>query len=588
MGRATIGTNSGADADRIAVDCRCRGFHMQPKARTYTAILVTLACCLSTGGVSAADSVLNASELDRMATRFAPVEVEVDLASLPENERSALAKLVKASRYVDALFMRQRSASNEALLLDLLADTSPLGRSRLGYFLLNKGPWSELDENAPFLPGIGPKPESGNFYPANATREEVDAWMQGLPEAQRTLATGFFTTIRRAPDGSLTMVPYSLEYQGELVAMAHLLREAAALTKQPTLKAFLEKRADAFISNDYYASDVAWMELDASIEPTIGPYEVYEDEWFNFKAAFESFITLNDANESRKLARFSDELQELEDHLPIDPQFRRKQLGGYSPIRVVNVVFAAGDANHGVQTAAFNLPNDERVVAEKGSKRVLLKNFQEAKFKNVLVPIAGVALSPADRALVAFDPFFTHILMHELMHGLGPQTIRVNGRETTVRQELKELNGPLEEAKADVSGLWALQYLMDKGVIDKKQERSMYVTFLASSFRTLRFGLNEAHAKGMALQLNHLLDSGAVQVNTEGQFSLDVAKTKRSVTALTRQIMTLQARGDYTGVKQLLNRMVVVRPEVQRVIDKLEGVPVDIAPRFVTAEALTK
>ncbi|HEY8539024.1 MAG TPA: hypothetical protein VIL28_09155, partial [Steroidobacteraceae bacterium] len=410
--------------------------------------------------------------------------------------------------------------------------------------------------------------------------------LKTLSDSQRAEATGFFTAIRRGTDGKLVAVPYSLEYQGELIEMARLLREAAALTKQRTLQAFLNKRADAFLSNDYYASDVAWMELDASIEPTIGPYEVYEDEWFNFKAAFESFITIVDAQESEKLARFSRELQELEDNLPVDPRFRRKQLGGYSPIRVVNVVFAAGDANHGVQTAAFNLPNDERVVAEKGSKRVLLKNFQEAKFTHVLQPIAAIALAPSDRELVSFEPFFTHILMHELMHGLGPQTIRVGGRETTVRQELKELNGPLEEAKADISGLWALQYLMDKGVIDKRQERSMYVTFLASSFRTLRFGLNAAHAKGMALQLNHLLDAGAVKVNSQGQFSLDVAKTKKAVTALTREIMTLQANGDYEGVKRLMERRVVIRPEVQRVLDKLAGIPVDIAPKFVTAETL--
>jgi hypothetical protein len=379
-----------------------------------------------------------------------------------------------------------------------------------------------------------------------------------------------------------------VEYQGELVEMARLIREAAGLTKQPTLKAFLEKRAEAFISNDYYASDVAWMELDASIEPTIGPYEVYEDEWFNFKAAFEAFITLTDADETKKLARFSKELQELENHLPIDPQFRRAKLGGYSPIRVVNVVFTAGDANHGVQTAAFNLPNDEKVVAEKGSKRVLLRNFQQAKFENVLQPIAQVALATQDQSLVAFEPFFTHILMHELMHGLGPQTIRVNGRDTTVRQELKELNGPLEEAKADISGLWALQYLMDKGVIDKTQERSMYVTFLASTFRTLRFGLNDSHAKGMALQVNHLMDHGAVRVTEDGHFSLDLSKTKKAVAGLTHDIMTLQAHGDYAGTQQLLKRMVAIRPEVQRVIDRLNAVPIDIAPRFVTAEELTR
>lgn len=541
--------------------------------------------CLNANPAWTAD-LPDAAKLRTMQSRFAPVDIRVDTSALPESERAVLKKLIEASRYIDALFLRQRAAGNEAWLLHTLADPSPLGRARLDYFLLNKGPWSELDHDAPFLPGIGPKSEAANFYPAGATRDEVDAWMKGLTDAERASAAGFFTTIRRDGTGKLKAVPYSLEYQGELGDMARLLREAAALTQDATLRAFLGKRAAAFISNDYYESDVAWMELDAAVEPTIGPYEVYEDEWFNFKAAFEAFIAVSDTAESRKLERFSAVLQELEDHLPIDKQYRRAKLGGYSPIRVVNVVFTAGDANHGVQTAAFNLPNDERVVAEKGSKRVLLKNFQEAKFSQVLVPIAAIALTPKDRPLVAFEPFFTHILMHELMHGLGPQTIRVSGRETTVRQELKELNGPLEEAKADVSGLWALQYLMDKGVLDKKLEGSVYATFLASSFRSLRFGLNEAHAKGMALQVNHLLDRGAVTIDKEGQFTLNIAKTKQAVTALTHDIMTLQATGDYAGVKKLLDRMVVIRPEVKRVLDKLENVPVDIAPRFVTAESL--
>jgi hypothetical protein len=551
---------------------------------------VITALCALAAAASAADTqtLPDAARLKSMEARFAPVEVRVDVSDLPAEERTALVRLIEASQYIDALFMRQRWPGNESTLLRLLADETPAGRARLSYFLLNKGPWSELDEDQVFVPGAASKPPGGNFYPAGATREEVDAWMKSLTGAQQTAATGFFTTIRRTPDGKLTAVPYSLEYQGELAEMARLLREAAAATKQPTLKSFLEKRADAFVSNDYYASDVAWMELDASIEPTIGPYEVYEDEWFNFKAAFESFIALTDRAETAKLERFSGELQDLENHLPIDPQFRRTKLGGYSPIRVVNVVFAAGDANHGVQTAAFNLPNDERVVAEKGSKRVLLKNFQQAKFEQVLVPISKQALAAGDQSGVGFDAFFTHILMHELMHGLGPQTIRVDGRETTVRQELKELNGPLEEAKADISGLWALQYLMDKGVIDKKQERSMYTTFLASTFRTLRFGLTAAHAKGMALQVNYLLDHGAIRVGKDGLFSLDLAKTKKAVAGLTREIMTLQARGDYAGAKQLLDRMVVIRPQVQHVIDRLANVPVDIAPKFVTAAELTR
>ena len=520
-----------------------------------------------------------------MSARFAPVDIVVDLAALPAEERAALANLVRASLIVDGLFLRQVSPDNVPLLLQLSADRTALGRARLDYFVLNKGPWSGLDHDQAFIPGVGPKPEGANFYPLDASKAELQGWFDSLPPAQREAATGFFTTIRRDSTGKLLAVPYSREYQGELQLAAHWLRAAAAKTRQPTLKDFLLKRADAFASNDYYASDMAWMDLAASIEPTIGPYEVYEDGWFNFKAAFEAFITVNDAQESDKLARFGARLQSLEDRLPIDAKFRGK-LGGASPIRVVNVVFAAGDGNHGVQTAAFNLPNDERVVAAKGSKRVMLKNFQHAKFDHVLLPASKLTLAPADQALVAFDPFFTHILMHELMHGLGPQTILVQGRSSTVRQELKELNGPLEEAKADISGLWALQQLMNDGVLPKSRERSTYVTFLASAFRTLRFGLAEAHAKGMALQLNYLLDAGAVRMQADGTFAVDFGRIRPAVAGLTREIMTIQANGDYARAKALSEKMMVIRPPVAAALERLKDLPVDIRPRFVTAETL--
>jgi hypothetical protein len=536
------------------------------------------------GAVSA--EVPDLVRLQKMTARFAPVEIKADVSKLPDNERKALAKIVEAARIMDPLFVRQSSAANEACLLSLLRDESPLGRARLHYFLINQGPWDRLEHDSPFVPGVGAKPESGNFYPAGATREEMDAWMKGLQGAEKEAATGFFTTIRRGRDGRFAVVPYSLEYQGELARASELLREAAALTAQPTLKAFLEKRAAAFLSNDYYDSDVAWMELDASIEPTIGPYEVYEDGWFNFKAAFEAHVALRDDAETAKLARFSSELQELEDHLPIDPGFRRKALGGLSPIRVVNVVFSSGDGNRGVQTAAYNLPNDERVVDKMGSKRVMLKNTQEAKFQRALVPIAKVALAASEQPLISFDAFFTHILMHELMHGLGPQTIKLDGRDTTVRQELKEANGPLEEAKADISGLWALQYLMDKGALDKKQERPTYTTFLASAFRSLRFGMGEAHGKGMAIQVNSLLDAGAFKANADGTFAVDLAKAKTGAAALTAEIMTIQAHGDYAKAKEMIARRAVIRPEVKKLIDRLVDVPVDIEPRFTTAEQL--
>jgi hypothetical protein len=534
------------------------------------------------------------AELQKLTARYAPADIGADITALPKHEREALARLVDASRIMDALFLRQVWAGNDAMLQELAQQAArPVGprasrtaAARLHYFLINKGPWDRLDHNKRFIPGAPAKPESANFYPAGATKAELQTWLDSLSGAAREAAAGFFTTIRRGDNGFIA-VPYSVEYQGELARAAELLREAASLTTEPTLKKFLTARADAFISNDYYASDVAWMELDATIEPTIGPYEVYEDEWFNAKAAFEAFITIRDAAESKKLQSFSDHLQELENNLPIDAKFRNAKLGAMAPIRVVNVVFAAGDANRGVQTAAFNLPNDERVVKEKGTKRVMLKNVQDAKFRMVLMPISKVALPTADQARVSFDAFFTHILMHELMHGLGPHNITVGGKSTTVRQELKETYSAIEEAKADISGLWALRQLADRKHVDASIARTMYATFLASAFRSIRFGVNEAHGRGIAVQLNYLLDAGAFKVRQDGTFTVDNAKIADAVTALTKEIMTLQAEGSYAKAKDMIERLGVVRPEVQKVLDRLAGIPVDIEPKFTTAADMT-
>jgi len=533
------------------------------------------------------------AELQKMTARFAPAEIGADISALPKNEREALARMVDAARIMDALFLRQVWAGNDAMLQELAQQAArPVGprasrtaAARLHYFLINKGPWDRLDHNRAFVPGAPAKPEAANFYPAAAGKAEIQKWLDGLSGATKEAATGFFTTIRRGEKGFVA-VPYSIEYQGELARAAELLREAAQLTSDATLKKFLTARADAFLSNDYYASDVAWMELDAAIEPTIGPYEVYEDEWFNAKAAFEAFITVRDEAESKKLQAFSDHLQELENNLPVDPKYRNPKLGALAPIKVVNVVFAAGDGNRGVQTAAYNLPNDERVVREKGTKRVMLKNMQDAKFRMVLLPISKVALPAADQAKISFDAFFTHILMHELMHGLGPHAIGVGGRQTTVRQELKETYSTIEEAKADISGLWALRQLADKKQIDPTIAKTMYTTFLASAFRSIRFGVNEAHGRGIAIQVNYLLDAGAFKVRQDGTFTVDSAKIGDAVTALTREILTLQAEGSYTKAKDMLDRLGVVRPEVQKVLDKLAGIPVDIEPKFTTAAQL--
>jgi hypothetical protein len=538
-----------------------------------------------------------ADPLEATIAQFAPVDITADTNALPASERQALAAMVKAAQLVDGLFLEQVWAGNSAVLTALADDRSTGGRAQLHYFLINKGPWDRLDHNKPFVSGpagalLPPaKPPQANFYPADASKEEIEKWIGGLTGDARAQATGFFSVVRRGAGGRLMTVPYSVEYKNVLSQAAAYLREAADRTSQPTLKTYLSTRADAFLSNDYFASDMAWMELDGALEPTIGPYETYEDEWFGYKAAYEAFIAVRDDGETRKLAAFSGELQGLENALPIDPAYRNAKLGALAPIRVVNVVFAAGDGNRGVQTAAFNLPNDDRVIREKGSKRVMLKNMQQAKFAKVLVPIAGVAIGAGDRAKVTFDAFFTHILMHELMHGLGPHQVRGThqasqpGSGQAVRLALKDTYAAIEEAKADISGLWALQQLVDKHVISAEIGQAMYVTFLASAFRSIRFGVGEAHGRGIAMQLNYLLDRGAVAVNGDGTFSVVDAKIRDAVSGLTRDLMTLEAEGNYGGAQELLKKMVVVRPEVQRVLDKLKNVPVDIEPHFAAAGA---
>ena len=552
---------------------------------------LTLCLCVSSSPAAAAPVPAHDHGGDDLQTlrgkirRFAPTVITADTSRLSARDRRALAKIVEAARLFDPLFLRQVWSGNAALLRKLEADRTPKGRARLHYFLLNDGPWSQLDDNRAFVEGVPEvKPPQAAHYPDDMTKEEFTRWVEGLSEAEKQKATGFFYAIRRAPGGALRAVPYSEEYREWLAPAARLLREAAAETDNATLKDFLTKRAAAFLSNDYYESDVAWMALDAPIDVTIGPYETYSDGLFGYKAAFEAYVTLRDDAETAKLQRFGGYLQELENNLPVEARYRNPKLGASSPIRVVNVVYSSGEGNSGVQTAAFNLPNDERVVSEKGSKRVMLKNVQEAKFNKTLVPISRVVLGPADQSRLSFDAFFTHILTHELLHGLGPQTITVGGQPTTVRQQLKETYAPIEEAKADITGLWALQYLMDKGVVDKRMEETVYTTFLASVFRSVRFGLTGAHGRGVAVQFNYLTDEGAIRHDERaGTFHIVPARVKEAVRKLTGEILTIQAEGSYERAKALLDRYGVVRPPMQRALERLQSVPVDIEPGYPLA-----
>lgn len=542
-----------------------------------------------------------AADLVKMTKRYAPVNLTADTSKLSKGDKAAIVKLIEAAKIVDTLQLRQRWSGNEALWAALQKDKSALGKARLDYFWLNKGPWSILDENKSFMPaeyaGIkipAHKPEGGNFYPEGAGKAALEAWMNALPAKDKEAAQWFFTTIRAGADCKFKTVNYADEYKTELTQLAKLLREAAASTDNASLKKFLDLRADAFLSNDYLPSDFAWMDLDSPVDITIGPYETYNDELFGYKAAFEAYVNIRDQKETKKLDFFASHMQELEDNLPLEAKYRNPKVGAIAPMVVVNQVYGAGDGNMGVQTAAYNLPNDERIISQRGSKRVMLKNVQEAKFKSTLTPITKLVLRPDAQKDLDFDSFFTHILAHEITHGLGPHVTHVDGKASTPRQDLKDAYSTIEEAKADVTGLWALVYMMEKGQLKdtlgqgELAERKMYNTFLASAFRTLHFGLTDSHARGMAIQVNYLLDKGGFVSHGDGTFSVDFKKIKQAVIDLDREFLTIEATGDYARAKEMMAKYVVIRPDVQKALDKMKTVPNDIRPAFTTANALLK
>jgi len=565
-----------------------------------------VAALLAAGAMSvpalAADAPAPATvaQLTTMEKRFAPVDLNADTGKLSKGDLVAIEKLIEAAKIVDTLQLRQRWSGNEALWAALQKDQTPLGKARRDYFWLNKGPWSIIDGNHSFMPaeyaGIkipAEKPPGANFYPEGATRQALESWMNGLPAKDKEQAQWFFTVIRTDKNGKFTIVKYSDEYRPELEKLSKLLKDAANATDNASLKKFLNLRAEAFLSNDYLASDFAWMDLDSPVDVTIGPYETYNDELFGYKAAFEAYVNVRDAKETEKLNFFGKHMQELENNLPLDPKYRNPKVGAIAPMVVVNQVYGAGDGNMGVQTAAYNLPNDERIISQRGSKRVMLKNVQEAKFDATLKPITKLVLRPGDQKDLDFDSFFTHILAHEIMHGLGPHATTRNGKPSTPRQDLKDAYSTIEEAKADITGLWALSYMMDKGQLKSSlgqgtaAERKLYNTFLASSFRTLHFGLTDSHARGMAIQVNYLLDKGGFVSHGDGTFSVDFSKIKQAVADLDREFLTIEATGDYARAQAFMKQYVVIRPDVQKALDKMKAVPNDIRPAFTTAAKLT-
>ncbi|REJ81139.1 MAG: hypothetical protein DWQ36_10590 [Acidobacteria bacterium] len=517
---------------------------------------------------------------ERLA-QFEPTSLDADLSGVPGSERAVLGDLIRAARLMDEVFLRQVWTENPQMRA-ALADAPPPVRE---YFEVNFGPWDRLDDMHPFVDGAPPHPPGAGYYPTDLTREELEGWIAEHPE-QAEAMTSLYTVVRRGPEAGLVAEPYSVVYREWLEPAAALLRSAAASTGNASLRRYLELRADAFASDDYYESDLAWMDLDAPVEVTIGPYEVYEDSLFGYKAAFEAFVTVDLPQQSAELERFKALLPTLERGLPIPDEHKNLQRGTESPMRVVDVVFVGGDSKAGVQTTAFNLPNDERVREEKGSKKVLLRNVMRAKYEKILVPIAQRVLSGEQAEQVSFEAFFAEVLHHELSHGLGPGKIRKDGRDTEVRLELRDLYSTLEEAKADVMGVYNILRLIDSGEIDNSLRATLEPTYVAGLFRSARFGLHEAHGRGVVSQFNYLLEHGSLVVDEEGRFRVDSELFPAGIEALLREMLMLQATGDYAGTAAFLDRYGIATPALEGAIARLDDVPVDIRPEYPQAAAL--
>jgi hypothetical protein len=525
--------------------------------------------------------------LKEKIAKFVPVEIKYDETLLSDREKIVLEKLYRASKIIDELFLEQVYSKNNQIKSELLSKISnkstlelePGLKTQLELFNIMFGPFDRLEDDVPFI-GTDKKPLGANFYPEDMTKEEFEKFVKDNPKLEKSF-TSEFTVIRRE-NGTLLAIPYSEFYKDKLTTASNLLKEAAEFSDNPSLKKYLLSRAEAFLSNDYYQSDMDWMDLkDHNIEIVIGPYEVYEDAMFNYKASFESFVTIKDPVESKKLEIFAKYLTDIEKNLPLDDKHKNYTRGSESPIVVANEVFTAGDTKAGVQTLAFNLPNDERVRQAKGSKKVMLKNVHEAKFEKLLKPIAEIVLESDQLKYITFDAFFNHTLMHEMSHGVGPGFIKVNGKDTEVKKELKETYSTMEECKADILGLYNNIFMIEKGVYPKEMEKDIWVTFLAGAFRSMRFGIGEAHGGGNAIIYNYLLEKGGfIFDESSKKVHVNFEKIYPALKELATVILTIQAEGNYNGAKNIMTKYAVNSTSIDLLRKELETLPVDIKPVF--------
>lgn len=510
------------------------------------------------------------TDIEQRVARYATVRLTTDLSQLTANQREMLPLLIDAAQHMDAAFRDQAYGATDSLLGTM---RHPDLRR---YVEINYGPWDRLADNQPFVPGVGPKAAGANFYPADMTKEEFTA-AAADPQRGATLRS-LYTLVRRDSTGQLVTVPYHEAFRTHVEAAAAKLRAAAALADDPGFKRYLTLRATALETDDYRPSDLAWMDMKRNhLELVIGPIETYEDQLFGYKAAYEAFVLVKDLAWSERLARFAQYLPALQRGLPVPNKYKQEVPGSDADLNAYDAVYYAGDANAGAKTIAINLPNDEYVQLHKGTRRLQLKNAMRAKFDRILVPIADVLIAPDQRQYITFDAFFQNTMFHEVAHGLGiKNTLTGVG---TVREALKEHASAMEEGKADILGLYMVTQLRDRGVLPEGRIEDNYVTFLASIFRSVRFGAADAHGRANMVRFNFFADRGAFsRDDASGTYRVDFAKMQSAMEELSRTILTLQGDGDYDGVARLLREQGVIQPSLQRDLDRLQtlGIPVDI------------
>lgn len=541
--------------------------------RAGIAAAIVLAACDTTGsGGADSTAVAGSSDIQRRLGTYTTVTLAADTANLTPKERQMLPLLIDAAKAMEPIYWQQAWGSRDSLLQRV---TDPAVRR---YIDINYGPYDRLDNNAAFIPEIGTRPPGANLYPQDITKEEFEAELAKGPPGRADSLKSLYTLVRRDPDRRLYAIPYHVAFREQNEIASAKLREAAKLAEDPGLRRYLELRAEALLTDDYQASDLAWMDMkNNTLDIIIGPIETYEDELFGYKTANEAYVLVKDKAWSQRLSRYAALLPQLQRGIPVADKYKSESPGTDSDLNAYDAIYYAGQANAGSKTIAINLPNDEQVQLQKGTRRLQLKNVMRAKFDKILMPIAGELIADDQLPLVNFDAFFNNVMFHEVAHGLGIKST-INGKGP-VRTALKERASALEEGKADILGLYMIQKLGEAGEMQGANMQSNYVTFLASLFRSIRFGGASAHGRANIAAFNFLIEQGAfARDSATGKYRVDFPKFQAGMNALASKILTMQGDGDYDAVGAFQEKYGTISPELQRDLDSLKtkSIPVDL------------